>query len=81
MEGAGDAAGLVVGGEGVVFAVERELSVSDSVAVTPDGRAKVGGVGEPAFEAIVAVSDVSGLAVLIGDFETDENGPVFGDLG
>ena len=54
--------------------------MGDAVAIAADGCAEVGCVGQPPVERVVAVGDIGDLAGLVGDFEADEDGTVFGDL-
>lgn len=73
--------GDVVGGEGVGFAIERELAFGDPVGVAADGGTEVGVAGEVWVEVIEAQGDIAEAAVAVGDHHFGEEGAVGDDLG
>lgn len=79
VKGARNAAGLVVGGEGVVFAVEGKLAIFDAVAEAANGRTEVGGIGEPASQGVVTVGEVGQFTDFIGSFHRNKDGTVLGN--
>ena len=72
---------MVVGAEFIGLAVERELRMSDAIAIAPDDRAHVGFViGEVAVEGAIAEDDVAGFAATVGRFDVDDVGTPGDDL-
>ena len=65
MEVAGDTAGVVVGGQFVVGAVDRKFAFCDTVSVAAHGDAEVVWVFQPALERVLPERDVGNPAVTI----------------
>lgn len=76
MEGAWDAARFIIGGEGVIFAIQREFAVSDAVTVAPDRCAEEWAIVEPALEGIKSEREVGERSIGVGRFHRNQNGAV-----
>ena len=80
VQAAGNAAGLVVGGQTVGDAVNDEETVGNAVAVAADDGAEIGIDGLVAGDIVEAQGAVLGFAVLVRQIEADDFAAVVYDI-
>ena len=73
--------GAVVGGQGVLLALEGKRAALDPVAKAPDARAEIRPVGQPVRQRVKPVGEIGQHAMAVRHLHRHQDRPVLADAG